>query len=37
MVDVGSGKVAASTLLKELDDDLDFEDILNACGKRGPA
>lgn len=37
MVDVGNGKVAASALLKELDDDLDFEDILNACGKRGPA
>jgi hypothetical protein len=37
MVDVGTGKVPASTLLKEMDDDLDFEDILNACGKRGPA
>lgn len=37
MVDVGNGPVPASSLLKELDDDLDFEDILNACGKRGPA
>jgi hypothetical protein len=37
MVDVGAGPVPASTLLKEMDDDLNFEDILNACGKRGPA
>jgi len=37
MVDVGNGPVKASGLLKEMDDDLDFEDILNACGKRGPA
>jgi hypothetical protein len=34
MVDVGNGPVPASTLLKEMDDDLDFEDILNACGTR---
>jgi hypothetical protein len=39
MVDMGDGKglVPASTLLRDLDDDLDFEDILNACGTRGPA
>lgn len=33
-VDVGEGPVSASSLLREMDDDLDFEDILNACGKR---
>lgn len=37
MVDLGNGPMNASALLRELDDDLDFEDILNACGKRGPA